>query len=532
MVQTTLLASLLGLVVAGTTSASSLSLWPYPSSASLSSSGGCLSLSPSSFSFSASGYASSSSVLSAALSRYERLSFLPGSPSQPCLGGVRGSLTSLLVDVLTTDEVLGPDTDESYVLVVGWSNETASEPISSLTARTVFGALRGLETFSQLVFDGADGNGEEFRIPQVNIADSPRNNYRAIMIDTARIFRPVPLLKLFLDAMVLSKFNVLYLHLTDNYQWTLEINKYPDLATKCQPKGEGFYTQSDIAELVSYAFARGIRVIPEIDSPGHFDTINCYPEMMTLAYCPCAGAGDQCVAPTTFRATPDPSSSALWSFFEDLHGEMATLFPDAYTAIGGDEAWLQPWACSPAVQEWMVGEKLETLDAAAQWYEEALINITRKNNKREMMWWPGIESPSSQTIHVVWNGWPVIGGCWKCDFADFTGRGQDVLLSGPWYLDESGIDWKQWYQIDPLDFDGGDKKHMLGGMGTIWSDLVKEDIVTVAWPLMNSVAEQLWAPQTVTGTPFENTETEKRYKEQCSRLVQRGVLEQAQCEAL
>ena len=483
-----------------------LSIWPYPSA--VESDGTCIAVELTGFSFTTK---SSSALLSSAFGRYLQLMAL-GNIAQPCSSVLSSQLSALIVDVLSTDEVLGPSTDESYTLVL------SSDGSASLTAVTVYGALHGLETFSQLVFTQSGRS----LVPTVFVNDTARFNFRAIMIDTARLFRPVPLLKQFLDAMSWSKFNVLYLHLTDNGSWTLEIKAFPLLTTKCN--ADGVYSQSDIADLVMYARQRGIRLIPEIDSPGHFDTARCYPELLTLAAYPCPGAG-----PGTgfFRATPDPSNAALWSFFATMYAELGTLFPDEYTSLGGDEAWLAPWGCSTAVEEWMAKNNL-TVDTAAQWYEKRVYSIATATGKRALMWAPGQGVASNSTIHLVWHGWSGSGGCWQCDFQDYTAAGQAVVLSGPWYLDKTP-DWTVWYHVDPRNFTGSDAQEalVLGGMGTIWSDLVKEDIVARAWPLMNAVGEQLWSPAEVTSVLGAPTQ---RYNDHCKRLIARGLLDASGCE--
>ena len=127
--------------------------------------------------------------------------------------------------------------------------------------------------------------------------------------------------------------------------------------------GGQFYSQNDVRDLVTYARNRGIRLIPEIDSPSHFNTEHCYPDILTVADYPCPGAGP---GKGHFYGPPDPSNEALWSFFESLFGEIANLFPDDYVSVGGDEAWLTPWSCSPPVEKWMASNNLTSLGAAAQ----------------------------------------------------------------------------------------------------------------------------------------------------------------------
>jgi len=190
----------------------------------------------------------------------------------------------------------------------------------------------------------------------------------------------VALLEEMLDAMSASKLNALYLHLTDDNCWPLEVLAFPLLTNpaNCSRGCRGtdgqpgqYYSQAQIRALVAYAADRGIRVIPEVDSPGHFNTEHCYPELLTLGECPCPGAGSHCKAPMTFHGPPDPSKPELWAFFRKLYQELASLFPDPYVSLGGDEAWLTPWTCSPPVESWMKANSFDTA-GAARFYERQL----------------------------------------------------------------------------------------------------------------------------------------------------------------
>ena len=114
----------------------------------------------------------------------------------------------------------------------------------------------------------------------------------------------------------------------------------------------------------------------------------------------------------------------------DVFGEVATLFPDPYVSLGGDEAWLTPWTCSPPVKQWMAAKNF-TLDAAAHYYEQQLFSIVSGETgaKQTMMWAPGEAVVSNSTIHIVWTGWPQNGPSdgWKNDFASLTAKGQPVV---------------------------------------------------------------------------------------------------------
>ncbi|PJX61580.1 beta-N-acetylhexosaminidase, partial [Klebsiella sp. E-Nf3] len=153
-----------------------------------------------------------------------------------------------------------PDSDESYQLVVNAEGAT-------LKANTRFGALRGMETLLQLVQNGPDGT----TIPYVTIDDAPRFPWRGLLLDSARHFMPLPVIKRQIDGMAAAKLNVLHWHLTDDQGWRFASSRYPKLQ---QQASDGlFYTQAQMKDIVRYAAERGIRVVPEIDMPGHASAI-------------------------------------------------------------------------------------------------------------------------------------------------------------------------------------------------------------------------------------------------------------------
>lgn len=162
-----------------------------------------------------------------------------------------------------------PDSDESYKLTVDANGV-------NISANTRFGALRAMETLLQLMQNGA----ENTSIPWVTIEDSPRFPWRGLLLDSARHFLPIPDIKRQIDGMAAAKLNVLHWHLTDDQGWRFTSKRYPKLT---QLASDGlFYTPEQMREIVRYAAERGIRVVPEIDMPGHASAIAvAYPELMS-----------------------------------------------------------------------------------------------------------------------------------------------------------------------------------------------------------------------------------------------------------
>ena len=227
--------------------------------------------------------------------------------------------------------VLGED--ESYQLDI-----TASG--ARLSARTVTGVLRGLETFAQMIGPGPDG----FRVPALHIEDRPRFPWRGLMLDVSRHWMPLAVVERNLDAMAAVKLNVFHWHLSDDQGFRVESKRNPKLQ---QMGSDGnFYTQAEVRHVVSYARDRGIRVIPEFDMPGHTTAwFVGYPE---LASAPGPYAIERKWG--IFHPTIDPTREETYVFLDGLIAEMAALFPDPYFHIGGDEVEETQWKSSASIQ--------------------------------------------------------------------------------------------------------------------------------------------------------------------------------------
>ncbi|HEV2180467.1 MAG TPA: family 20 glycosylhydrolase, partial [Gemmatimonadaceae bacterium] len=251
-------------------------------------------------------------------------------------------LGTLVVDVRGPGEtVQSVDEDESYTLDV-----TTFRAV--LRAPTVVGALRGLETFQQLVTGGASG----YAIPLAHIADHPRFRWRGLLIDVSRHFEPVDVIERNLDAMAAVKLNVLHWHLSDDQGFRIESKRYP----KLQDLGSAgsYYTQAQVREIVAYARDRGIRVVPEFDMPGH--SISWFVGYPWLASSP-----GPYTLPTDYTFTAaafDPTRESVYTFITRFIGEMAPLFPDKYWHIGGDEVDSHAWESNTAIHRFMRRHKL------------------------------------------------------------------------------------------------------------------------------------------------------------------------------
>ena len=369
------------------------------------------------------------------------------------------------------------DEDESYTLEV-------NERQAILRAATVVGALRGLETFLQLL----EGDREGFYLPAVSIDDRPRFRWRGLMMDIARHFHPMEVVKRNLDAMAAVKLNVFHWHLTEDQGFRIESKKFPKLHQ--QGSDGNFYTQEQAREVIEYARQRGIRVVPEFDLPGHATAwLVGHPELGSAP-------GPYTIErrPGIFEPTLDPTREEVYKFLETFFGEMAALFPDAYMHIGGDENTGKQWDANPKIQEFMKAKGLKDNHALQTYFNQRMLKILQKNGKR-MMGWDEIfqpELPKDVVIHS-WRGQQAL--------AEAARRGYDGVLSNGYYIDLI-FPTTDHYLNDPLPEGSGlteaEAAHVLGGEATMWAEWVTPETVdSRIWPRTAAIAERLWSPREV-----------------------------------
>jgi hexosaminidase len=368
--------------------------------------------------------------------------------------------------------------DESYSLEV-------SDRQAVLRAPTVVGALRGLETFLQLLESDREG----YFIPAVQIQDQPRFRWRGLLIDIGRHYEPMEVIKRNLDAMAALKLNVFHWHLTEDQGFRIESKKFPKLH---QMGSDGlYYTQDEAREVIDYARERGIRVVPEFDIPGHATSwLVGYPELGSAP-----GPYQIERRPGIFEPALDPTREEVYKFLDQFLGEMAALFPDAYMHIGGDENEGKQWDRNPQIQAFMKAKGIKDNRALQTYFNQRLLQILKKHGKR-MMGWDEIFQPDLPKDIVIqsWRGQKAL--------AEAARKGYDGILSHGYYIDLI-FPASEHYLNDPLPADSGlnasEAAHILGGEATMWGEWVTpETIDSRIWPRTAAIAERLWSPREVT----------------------------------
>jgi hexosaminidase len=370
------------------------------------------------------------------------------------------------------------DEDESYSLDV-----SATQAV--LKAPTSVGVLRGLETFLQLLESDREG----YFVPAVQIQDRPRFPWRGLLIDVARHFQPIEVLKRNLDAMAAVKLNVFHWHLTEDQGFRIESKKFPRLH---QLGSDGlFYTQDQVREIIAYARERGIRVVPEFDLPGHATSwLVAHPELGSAP-------GPYTIErkPGIFEPALDPTREEVYKFLDTFFGEMAGLFPDAYMHIGGDENEGKQWDRNPKIQAFMKAKGIKDNHALQTYFNKRLLQILKKHGKM-MMGWDEIFQPDLPQ-EVVIHSWRGPGA-----LAEAAKKGYKGVLSAGYYIDLI-FPTSQHYTVDPIPADStltaAEAAYVLGGEATMWSEWVTPDTIdSRIWPRTAAIAERLWSPRTVT----------------------------------
>ncbi|MGB6745585.1 MAG: family 20 glycosylhydrolase [Terracidiphilus sp.] len=388
----------------------------------------------------------------------------------------QGQDGTLTIDVLSPASSAYPtlDEDESYTLDI-------DSPHIALHAKTDIGALRGMETLLQL----AQPEGSGFIFPAVHIEDAPRFPWRGLMLDAGRHFLPVDVIYRTLDGMAAVKLNVLHWHLTEDQGFRIESRVFP----KLQSLGSNglYYTQQQVRDVVAYASARGIRVVPEFDMPGHSTS-------WLVGYPSLGSAPGPYSVQTVFGihdAALDPTRESTYTFLDAFLGEMAHLFPDAYMHVGGDESNGKQWAANPHIQAFMRAHGLTTSAQLQAYFNTRVQKILAKYHKR-MVGWDEILSPNLPRSAVIqnWHGTEFLINAAK--------QGHNGIYSHPYYLDHM-YTAAEVFLADPIpagsDLTPEQTKLILGGEACMWGEHVSPlTIDSRIWPRAAAVAERFWSP--------------------------------------
>ncbi|PKB18937.1 beta-N-acetylhexosaminidase [Flavobacterium sp. 5] len=413
--------------------------------------------------------------------------------------------------------------DESYLLDVTTSKIT-------INATTDIGALHGLETLLQLL----QNNSSSFYFPVSKISDFPRFTWRGLMIDGARHFMPVDVIKRNLDGMAAVKMNVFHWHLVDDQGWRIEMKKHSKLIEMASDGN--YYTQEEIKNIIKYAADRGILVVPEIDVPGHASAIlTAYPEIGSKVEILNVGNGEKGQQfkqiqkydvernAGIFTPTLDPSNPKTYELLSSIFDEVCPLFPGKFFHIGGDENEGKDWDSNPKIQEFKKKHNLANNHELQTYFTMQLVPMLKKHNK-VLMGWEEImtKNMSKDAIIHSWKG-ANEGVPAGQSLVNAVKGGYKTVLSNGYYIDlVYGVE--NHYTVDPMPkniaLTDEEKARILGGEAPMWTELATPATIdSRIWPRTAAIAERLWSNESVT----DLTSLRKRLNTISFRLEELGL---------
>ncbi|MBS1698433.1 MAG: beta-N-acetylhexosaminidase [Actinobacteria bacterium] len=407
--------------------------------------------------------------------------------------------------------------DEAYVL-------TVDEDGIRVAAAGVAGAHHAVQTLLQLLparvhRRATTGDAAPVAVPAVRVEDAPQYRWRGLMLDVSRHFAPTAEVLRVIDQLAMHRLNVLHLHLTDDQGWRAEIRRYPRLteigaqrpssqlgagpgATQDGRPHGGFYTQDDLREIVGYAAARGITVVPEIELPGHVQAaIAAYPELGLVA---------EPLEPwTNWGINPHALNveESTIAFFCNVLDEVIDIFPSAVIGIGGDECRKDEWRADARTQELMRERGLADEDELQSWFIARIDEHVRSRGRRLYGWDEILEG--GRVVGATVASWRGTAGA-----VIAARRGSDVVMCPE---DTVYLDYRQSDSPDepiptgllttvahvrafdpiPAELEPEHHARILGGQGNLWTEHVdsgrRRDYQL--FPRLCALAEALWSGQ-------------------------------------
>ncbi|CAJ1977722.1 unnamed protein product [Sphenostylis stenocarpa] len=442
-------------------------IWPLPKQFSFGNE--TLSLDPA---FSLSGNGAASPIVRDAFERYKGIVFKNGDRFS-FLRTLRPvyDITKLSITVHSKSDELQLGVDESYILTVSTANLLSGAGLT-IEANTVFGALRGLEealphTFSQLCsFDYTTKNVQIHKAPW-SIRDKPRFQYRGLMLDTARHYLPVIVIKQIIESMSYAKLNVLHWHIIDEQSFPFEVPTYPNLWKGSYSNWER-YTIEDAHEIVNFSKMRGINVMAEVDVPGHAASWGVgYPDLWPSPSC---------------NQPLDVSKKFTFDVLSGILTDMRKIFPFELFHLGGDEVNTDCWTNTSAVHKWLQKKNM-TAEDAYEYFVVKAQNIALTKNWSPVNWEETFNTfPTKLHPQTVVHNWLGPGVCPKA-----VAKGFRCIFSnqGAWYLDHLNVPWEVVYAAEPLEgiHKASEQKLVLGGEVCMWGETADtSDIQQTIWP--------------------------------------------------
>lgn len=375
------------------------------------------------------------------------------------------------------------------------------------------GVFYGIQTLIQLL---PPVKTSTLAIPQLAISDHPRFGYRGMHLDVARHIFSVDYVKKYIDWLAQHKFNTLHWHITDDQGWRIEIKKYPKLTEigSCRnqtllgrygsdkydgTKYCGYFTQEQVKDIVKYAAARYITIIPEIDVPGH-----CVAALTSYPYLGCTKGPYKVME--TWGVSPDvlcAGNDSTYTFVQDVLNEVMQLFPSQYIHIGGDECPKENWKLCPVCQQKIKEEGLHNEHELQSYFTRRIEKFVNSKGRKIIGWDEILEGGLAPNAAIMsWRG--EAGGIAAAKQSHYV----VMTPENPFYINhsqtrnEDSVTQGQYnpienvYNYDPIPKDLDDKQatYILGAQGNLWSEYLDNEkkLEYTLFPRIAAVAEVVW----------------------------------------
>lgn len=392
----------------------------------------------------------------------------------------------------------------------------------SIKARDKAGFFYAVVSLMQLmdpaIWRGSGKREKSWSLPSCTIEDYPRYQWRGMMLDTSRNFFSKAYVKKFIDRMAQHKLNRFHWHLTDDEGWRLEIKRYPFLTkvgarrgpgTKLPfstypairgPKNKiesGYYTQKDVKEIVAYAKARAIEILPEIDIPGHAKAaIVAYPKLLEDPKDKSRYRSVQKVSNNTIN----PGMESSYVFLDNVIAEVSGLFPFGYIHLGGDEVPKGAWKKSPAVQQLMQKKGLKNTKEVQHYFFTRLDKILAKHQRKMIAWQEVMQGKAKLRQNDIFMAWKSKNAGNK-----LIKQHRNVIMAPVQYLyfdqqysrskKEPGHTWSTPVSTQKTyAFNSGNASYLRGVEACLWTETARNEKIAdyLAWPRTLALAEVAW----------------------------------------
>eukprot|EP00742_Colponemidia_sp_Colp-10_P009006 GILJ01009788.1.p1 GENE.GILJ01009788.1~~GILJ01009788.1.p1 ORF type:complete len:559 (-),score=60.15 GILJ01009788.1:148-1788(-) len=461
------------------------------------------------------------SFFESAFRRFNGLIFAHGRPERLNFASDVTVLHKLQVSVESEDTSLSLQSDESYTL------DITSEGVV-IHSKTCFGALRGLQSFSQLVSYCFETDQYMVLNGPWQIKDAPRFAFRGLLLDTSRHFFPISTIQTVIDSMEHAKLNVLHWHIVDAQSFPMQSLEFPKLWEGAWSSGER-YSQKAIRFVVEYARQRGVIVMPEFDAPGHMYAWGIgYPQVLPQGWQSAADCENQCPPQSgnPCNVPIDPSEPFSYTLVDGVLKEVTVgrngqgLFNSELIHLGGDEVEDGCWRNSQQIKDWMVSMNFTDYNSNYLHFVNFTHNTALKYGRTPVAWEEVFvnfgKKLNPKTIIHIWKDFDTL--------AQVVEAGYRAILSNSdvWYLDHLETPWTDFYNNEPLRniTDPEQQALVTGGEVCMWSETVDpSDLHNTIWPRAAAAAERLWSPQAVSD-PNQFIGRLQRFR---CLLLQRGI---------